>query len=79
MPGAYAMRNIWSEAEAPNLPKRFTKRYNEGRYDKESKEDSNQPPWPVWANTLPTIYAASVLAGDFTVIHFGSLSAADHG
>ena len=77
MPGASVMRNMWSEAEAPNLP--ITKRYNEGRYDKESKADSNQPPWPVRANTLPTFYAASVLAGDFTVIHFGSLSAADHG
>jgi hypothetical protein len=28
----------------------------------------------VRANTLPTIYAASVLAGDFTVIHFGTLA-----
>jgi hypothetical protein len=79
MPGASAMRDIWSEAEAPNVSKRFTKRHNEGRYDKGSKEDSNQPPWPVRANTLSTIYAASVLAGGFTVIHFGSLSAADHG
>jgi hypothetical protein len=31
MPGASAMRYIWSEAEAPNVSKRFTKRHNEGR------------------------------------------------
>jgi hypothetical protein len=53
MPGAYAMRNIWSEAEAPNVRKRLIKPDNEGGYDKESKENSNTPHRPVRASTFP--------------------------
>ena len=38
MPGASVMPNIWSEAEAPTLPKRFTKRYNEADMIKNQKK-----------------------------------------
>jgi hypothetical protein len=54
MPGVSAMRNCCSEAEAPNVAKRFIKPDNEGGYDKASKENSNEPHRPVRANTLPT-------------------------
>jgi hypothetical protein len=56
----------------------FDQRSPGNGYHEKSKEDSNQPPWPVQANTLSKIQTASFLAGDFTVTHLGSLSAADY-
>ena len=53
MPGASAVRNISSEAEAPEVAKRFIKPDNEGGYDKESKENSYTPHRPVRASTFP--------------------------